>query len=625
MVPGEYSLHVSGFLPDPALTVTVPIFGHLDLILSSGARISGQVLSAAENVPIPEATVSAYDAVAQLYYSELTDENGRYTISGIAPGSYQIEASADAFVPAVMKDISVAEGASVAFSVALERGWSVSGRVLNPQGQPVSGASVSACLTNGVTGKWAVTDNQGHFTLNGLAAGTYHFLANASNYGPAILAAVSVPNQTAGGLNLPLTSSCVVTGTVTDERTGLVLPGATIGSDTMAGTQDPASADALGRFVLQGLPPGPQNIRASAPGYTPQTLSVIAGPAAPATANLALRPSGSIAGQAQLLNGAVLGNVPIALVSSNGTRDVTISSTNGVFQFDDLPDGQYVIALGYPLGMNISQRILSLQDLRNQVVTNLVLAATELRGKVLSSGNHDPIPDVWVELHYEGDSIAHTLTDTNGQYRFLTFGLEAVDLKAASLTAGFLEANQIRLGSNVLQIAPDLVAGSQVLQVNAFRKGTGLPVGGARVDLHPDGGFAPDISFSQLTDSNGKAVFSNLTARAYRVEVTADSFGLESTNLLLAGVSNRVDVALAPGSVLTGTVSDDSGLPVPGALVSLVQMATGQGSQTFADTNGGYEFSWLAEGVYDLWCSAGNRSLLRTAGIQTRIGQTKFS
>lgn len=99
----------------------------------------------------------------------------------LAPGTWQIVARAEAFLPATEDGFTVSAGEELAELVmTLERGERISGSVVF-EGQPVEGAQVAA-----ISDAWArttVTDGFGRFELAGLPGGSYTVRAYSGSYG----------------------------------------------------------------------------------------------------------------------------------------------------------------------------------------------------------------------------------------------------------------------------------------------------------------------------------------------------------------------------------------------------------------------------------------------------------
>lgn len=131
-----------------------------------------------------------------------TRADGRYEFSGLAPGSYSVQAApgatAGAYLPRVFggdesargTQIELAEGQRVQADVALRRGGVIVGRVLDDSGEPLARVWVQPSrLTAGEfqnRGGGFQTDDLGRFRLYGLLPGEYVVSAEARSFGPPV-------------------------------------------------------------------------------------------------------------------------------------------------------------------------------------------------------------------------------------------------------------------------------------------------------------------------------------------------------------------------------------------------------------------------------------------------------
>jgi hypothetical protein len=205
--------------PSWALSVSLVFFCGLTIgaqaqTASSSGVIAGRVVDAANNSPIRRAIITLstvetqpQDAVAW------TDANGRFSFGYLLPGRYQLRAAKDGYQsaaygadtfrrpPAV---IQLAAGQSRNdFTLRLQLMNSITGVVLDEDGDPLAGVQVMA-MTPGflrqkrrlLPGPSAMTDATGHYRLSGLTPGRYA-VAATPRYGAPIKIH---PEATAGEL-----------------------------------------------------------------------------------------------------------------------------------------------------------------------------------------------------------------------------------------------------------------------------------------------------------------------------------------------------------------------------------------------------------------------------------------
>ena len=113
----------------------------IDFGLKKGATISGRVIDAATGLPIPDIGISAASVDREFNSYTRTSADGRYTLRGMAPGAYRIEARGDeqGYIREMYDDrlswddadlVFVEERESVeGIDFGLSRGTTISGRV----------------------------------------------------------------------------------------------------------------------------------------------------------------------------------------------------------------------------------------------------------------------------------------------------------------------------------------------------------------------------------------------------------------------------------------------------------------------------------------------------------------
>jgi outer membrane protein OmpA-like peptidoglycan-associated protein len=184
-----------------ALAVTVaaasPATG-INAAMVASTSISGTVTAATSGADIGNMCAWAYPVSGGAVEKATTALDGMYTISGIAPGSYNVEFYTypcggrnyvTQWYNGTPTGSSSASGASVVsasvaspaaeVNAALTLAASITGSVTAAVGgSPVSGICVSATSTGGGIGASTSTASGGAYTVFGLAAGTYDVVAD---------------------------------------------------------------------------------------------------------------------------------------------------------------------------------------------------------------------------------------------------------------------------------------------------------------------------------------------------------------------------------------------------------------------------------------------------------------
>ncbi|MCK5941338.1 MAG: carboxypeptidase regulatory-like domain-containing protein [Planctomycetes bacterium] len=169
-----------------------------DLKLEIGLTVQGRVLDATTRAAVPNATVymsssaRSHAMVAtpgrEHGVAAVTDGNGffRFT-SGPRLGTINLKAEAEGFATVSLLNQQISADKPNDFSLEIERGRTITGVVVDAQGQRVSGAKVMAYGLSAKTpqNETIYTDTQGEFEFPPLRSGPYRLTASARNFADA--------------------------------------------------------------------------------------------------------------------------------------------------------------------------------------------------------------------------------------------------------------------------------------------------------------------------------------------------------------------------------------------------------------------------------------------------------
>ena len=236
---------------------------------------------------------------------------------------------------------------------------SLAGRVVDGSGTGVSGALISV---DSAASAWPktygdahgyeqVTDDEGHFTVEGLEPGSYDVTAKLMGLSPGELRDVAAGRK---DLVLTLGQGARLVGTVRDAATGKPMPSFTLAVLTKRGPlQRDAFAqlsfiDAQGHYELAGVPAGGYVVQVAAHGYAPSEahVEVPGGASGAVTADFSL-------GRGARMTGRVVeegSSLPLehARISVEGmgteralsVRYDALTDAEGSFTLEGLPTGQ---------------------------------------------------------------------------------------------------------------------------------------------------------------------------------------------------------------------------------------------------------------------------------------------
>ncbi len=342
LVPGttyQVRLAKEGYAP-ATLTVTAPEprspVPDLRVVLDAGAIVRGEVVDArrqgvrgARVDLVPGATASRSfggrlqemrDPDAELAHAAFTDEKGRFELTGVQGGRFDLMVAAPGFavsripgleVPAVRHPVELG-------TIELEPEATVVGQVLAEDGRPLEGARVTiepadplAALVASTAGDAGVpagmSNREGWFALGGLRAGErIELRIERAGYGTAEIVGVAVPPSSP--LRVVLERARRLFGKVVDihqapipgARVRALLPRPEIvaGMVVRSGQLLETDSQADGTFVFEGLPSGRLELTATAPGFAIGKLEARLPLAdGQGEVDLVLRPGSSLRGQ----------------------------------------------------------------------------------------------------------------------------------------------------------------------------------------------------------------------------------------------------------------------------------------------------------------------------------------
>ncbi len=211
--------------------------------------------------------------------SAVTDENGRATLTGLPQGwAMKLNVADPTYVqPSWNQNILLAKAAiTPEATLRVSHGGSLSGTIaFGPTQKPAPKFVVRAQPTSPeAESQTAVTDASGHYQMPRIASGTYHLWlegsrgANAQDWTALKQTATVTAGSATTGIDFTLIHGGVLSGSVTEPKTGKPLPQVSIYIIGPAG-QQMARTDDQGHFTLH-VPPGIQRIGLmDEPGMTP--------------------------------------------------------------------------------------------------------------------------------------------------------------------------------------------------------------------------------------------------------------------------------------------------------------------------------------------------------------------
>ena len=497
-------------------------------------------------------------------------------------------------------------------------GVRISGFVIDGAGIPVVGAEVSAELENGAAdrafaplpridagsaaSKAAITiatptGLDGRFVVEGLDPGRYRLRVIGTGLLPAEVRYVPVPSD---ATRIIVSRQVGIEGVVTDGGKPAANVNVGVRGDAIGGELD-LRTDAAGKFAFANLPEGRYQVFAWQGALAARAVRVSrlgAGPYAPVELHLEA---------ASIVIGRVIdrdeGTGLIAAIELRPSGDdqaprYARSGDDGVFKIEGVPDGTWIadaFAPGY-----LSPGGVELQAGKGIPEIALSRGGT-IEGKVVDADGK-PIAGAAVRALTAGANPTETsaAVDQDKLRRFS--GRMAAPLVTASgaptVDPGFIARGE--LGVTVGPIPPLPPPGAQVAlpavidPLSVGMAGEPAPLAGdpARGSMWTTG---PDGVYRIRGLARGK--LSVLAAAAGYAEGRSKELSLDAGQTV-----TKVDIVLSPGAFVIGKVSDQHGVPVIGAQVT-VRPELGAPMDAFTDEGGGYRLGPVT-GKVELHASA---------------------
>lgn len=354
-------------------------------------------------------------------------------------------------------------------------------------------------------------------------------------------------------------------------------------------------------------------------------------------------PEGSVVEDAQAKTGALAGTVrswldasPVAgaelTFMGAGSIDSVITDADGRFVFVAAQPGPYTLAsvladdyLPYAPELGLAPlRYVARPDRRVEGVTIELVPVIELLGQVLDSrGAAVPGAAIrWLgigtgETALAADDALFT-SDARGEFRFTArhdAWLEARH-EAHGVGRARVDERALAVGRLVLHLEPEASLAHATIAGRVIDP-AGEPVHGARVLALPGD---DDPSAEAVTDEDGAFTLADLVPGRYRVEARAPPLAPVWATGVPTG-SAAVQLQLAPGGTLTGTITAEDGSVVPGATVAALRHTgpltrAAQAQTTVFDAQGEFRLEGLPPGIYDVVGGAADHALTRVRDVE---------
>lgn len=593
-----------------------------NITLGPPTTLKGRLLDAQTGKPISEGRVFLDDA-----RQVEVNADGRFEAPGLEMGNHQASAICPGYASLpILFDTTLQPNAEL--EVRLDKGGSVFGRVVDPDGKPIPGAIVGSSGSGSIFIGSALRlscDQDGRYVYRNRPLGkVIHVVAHAPGYQDSVHkpVVVSDPDHPAE-LNFTLlpgvTEPAVSRGTAAPVVAARTLSGKVMSSGKPvldatvrwgmivdSNSVPEATTDSEGKFTLAGIPDTTNVLSVIAKGLLPR-FPLVEGKG-DQTIDVELKPGATIRGRVIDDEGKPIKKARVIPLIDNPQPEwgsfkpfwpgfvylhglESETGVDGTFTLEGMPEGVKCDVIARERSA-VRRRELSPDESKN-VIT--LAGDGAIRGRVVDFlGN--PIKNFRIKVGFPkerkpGDESGGYyvgfgnpgVTFTRDDGVFTMSGLTAgnvLHLTAITETQGAGETDRVVADSlNHLRPAEALTITLEpphILRVRVVREGA-QPVPGALVTAIPTksaarfrwvpGVMTWDDSVTATTDDLGWAEFTTLAFEAGMIVVRAPGFA----HFRLPWDANKQELLaiLEPGSKLTGTVTDSTGRPFREGRVAL--------------------------------------------------------
>lgn len=594
---------------------------------STTGTISGTVVDVNDGAGISGATVR-YDGG-----STTTDKSGNFTFSNVPSGTYSVSASASGYFTET-NSVTVSGGPATSTTIQLPTGGILSGTVAS-SGAAVGGATVSISGGKVASTKTVTTNSSGAYYTSWVPVGTYTVTVTATGYATQTLSA-TVNTGATTTLNVSLTAGATPTGTIAGTVTdaaGAALAGASV---SFSGGSTTTASD--GTYSFSNVPAGSVSITASASGYNSSSATVSVSGGATATQNFTLAAAstgtgpGTISGRVvDISNGVGISGATVTFPGGS-----TVSGSGGAFSFSGVAPGTYSVTAKVS-GYFAESTTVTVNSGATASATIQLPTGGIIAGTVTGMGGA-AVGGATVTL--TGGSVTNTVTVTaNSSGAFNTgwvpVGTYNISVSAAGYDTQSATANASTGKTTTVSIS--LVAGTSGGSTGGTGDTGGTGGGGTTTGPATITGRVSDISNggavrgatvsysggSTTTDYYGNYTLSNVNAGTYSVTVVASGYFSRtmSVSTTAAGATSTLNIPLATGGKVAGTVTNASGAAISGATVTITGGSISTTVNTPTNSSGVYVSGWVPVGTYTVSVSASGYSTV-SKQVNITTGQT---
>lgn len=348
-----------------------------------------------------------------------------------------------------------------------------------------------------------------------------------------------------------------------------------------------------GSFVFAALTEGTYTLTVTGSRVLPKPAVVTLIGETPLNFTQNVIPEAVLTGTVRDESGGVLAGARIRIEQAEtGLVWQAAAGADGRFEIHDLMPGDYRVTVrcdGY-----IRQEASITFESGKTVTRNFSLESSGIIKGTVTNENGEGVADATVRAVC-GDTVLYAVTDDFGDYRLS--GMAFGDWLISVEKNGFLTtAEQIQSLDSTEPVTLDWQLSTESVLTGTVIDSAGNPVVGVSVTA-----VCGTVSRTAVSDTGGRWKIDALGAGDYTLSFFAAGYAPVKTTVsgLLTGETRALaPVAFADGYEFSGTVSDENGLPILGAAVTMESRGGEFAATVLTGSNGRFAFSQLPAGRY---------------------------
>ncbi len=604
----------------------------LAVTLQPAIRVSGRVVDPGGE-PVPRAQVMAFAErqrggarAMRTGGRAQSDEEGRFVIEEVEPGTLRVTATAEGRQPAELGGIAAPPGRDVeGLELVLAPGATVEGRVTDADGRPVPGVLVNPVEPDRpgtrmmMMFRGGTSDGDGWYRIEGLPPGP-RSIAAEDDQGRRAVGDLDV-RPGSNRLDLRFRGGVEVAGRVVDaEGTPVADAEVALAAPNRGWGEQRVTTGAGGGFVLEGVGEGEYRLLASKEGYAAAESDPFKVAGAPVTGlEIRLQGGGAITGRVLGLEPDALPRVMVRANRAGGGGSFQfqqgVVDFEGRYRFAALAAGEWRVSAELPGSGRRADGRVTLEPGAAEAVLDLDFGAgLTLSGRVVRGAA--PVAGAVVDV--VGSDVAdYGSADTDREGSFRITGLEAGTYDVTVRAGGAQVREQVALQGDrevVLELEVAAVAGRVIDTTER------APIAGASVHLEPAEAGERSFWWDQsavATDAQGRFRLAEVAAGRWRLRVEREGYGAVARELEVRGGADVEDleVALEPTSGLVVEVVRATGGAPSSVLLAVLDGAGQAVTGGFQETgeNGRVRLSTVPAGSYEVLAAADGLAVARAA------------